>query len=121
MAIGVAMANPGREVVVWMRWRIHVQHQELETIRRLQLPIKFFVNEQRWLFFDSGIAKGLFRRSETGFRQKQWPDRSQSDSSGSVLWIEFDCDQESGESSRGDSPGSGHERTGSVRRKCAAG
>ena len=44
MAIGVAMANPGREVVaVDGDGGFMFNIQELETIRRLQLPIKFFV------------------------------------------------------------------------------
>jgi acetolactate synthase I/II/III large subunit len=44
MAIGVAMANPGREVVaVDGDGGFMFNVQELETIRRLQLPIKFFV------------------------------------------------------------------------------
>ena len=44
MAIGVATANPGREVVaVDGDGGFMFNIQELETIRRLQLPIKFFV------------------------------------------------------------------------------
>jgi acetolactate synthase-1/2/3 large subunit len=44
MAIGVAMANPGREVIaVDGDGGFMFNIQELETIRRLQLPIKFFV------------------------------------------------------------------------------
>lgn len=44
MAIGVAMANPGREIVaVDGDGGFMFNIQELETIRRLQLPIKFFV------------------------------------------------------------------------------
>jgi acetolactate synthase-1/2/3 large subunit len=44
MAIGVAMANPGRQVVaVDGDGGFMFNIQELETIRRLQLPIKFFV------------------------------------------------------------------------------
>jgi acetolactate synthase-1/2/3 large subunit len=44
MAIGVAMANPGREVVaVDGDGGFMFNIQELETIRRLRLPIKFFV------------------------------------------------------------------------------
>jgi acetolactate synthase I/II/III large subunit len=44
MAIGVAMANLGREVVaVDGDGGFMFNIQELETIRRLQLPIKFFV------------------------------------------------------------------------------
>jgi acetolactate synthase-1/2/3 large subunit len=44
MAIGVATSNPGREVVaVDGDGGFMFNIQELETIRRLQLPIKFFV------------------------------------------------------------------------------
>ena len=44
MAIAVAIANPGREVVaVDGDGGFMFNIQELETIRRLQLPIKFFV------------------------------------------------------------------------------
>ena len=44
MAIGVATANPGREVIaVDGDGGFMFNIQELETIRRLQLPIKFFV------------------------------------------------------------------------------
>ncbi|HXC44002.1 MAG TPA: thiamine pyrophosphate-binding protein [Candidatus Dormibacteraeota bacterium] len=44
MAIGVAVANPGREVVaVDGDGGFMFNIQELETIRRLNLPIKFFV------------------------------------------------------------------------------
>jgi len=44
MAIGVATANPGREIVaVDGDGGFMFNIQELETIRRLQLPIKFFV------------------------------------------------------------------------------
>ncbi len=101
MAIAVAMANPGREVIaVDGDGGFMFNIQELETIRRLQLPIKFFRDEQRWIFFDSGIAESLFRRSEVGFRQKQRPYRSQSDSSGRGLRLEFHRNKKSGESSR---------------------
>ena len=44
MALGVAMANPGREVItVDGDGGFMFNIQELETIRRLHLPIKFFV------------------------------------------------------------------------------
>jgi acetolactate synthase-1/2/3 large subunit len=44
MAIAVALANPGREVIaVDGDGGFMFNVQELETIRRLQLPIKFFV------------------------------------------------------------------------------
>jgi acetolactate synthase-1/2/3 large subunit len=44
VAIGVAMANPGREVIaVDGDGGFMFNIQELETIRRLNLPIKFFV------------------------------------------------------------------------------
>ena len=44
MAIAVAIANPGREVIaVDGDGGFMFNIQELETIHRLQLPIKFFV------------------------------------------------------------------------------
>jgi len=44
MAIGVALANPGREIIaVDGDGGFMFNIQELETVRRLQLPIKFFV------------------------------------------------------------------------------
>ncbi|HXJ85504.1 MAG TPA: thiamine pyrophosphate-binding protein [Candidatus Binatia bacterium] len=67
MAIGVATANPGREVVVvdgdgGFMFNI----QELETVRRLQLPIKFFVMNNDGYSSIRASQRGYFGKANLG-------------------------------------------------------
>jgi acetolactate synthase I/II/III large subunit len=67
MSIAVALANPGREVVVvdgdgGFMFNI----QELETIRRLQLPIKFFVMNNDGYASIRASQKAYFGEAKVG-------------------------------------------------------
>lgn len=67
MAIAVATANPGREVVaVDGDGGFMFNIQELETIRRLQLPIKFFVLNNGGYASIRASQKAYFGESKLG-------------------------------------------------------
>ena len=67
MAIAVATANPGREVVaVDGDGGFMFNIQELETIRRLQLPIKFFVLNNDGYASIRASQKAYFGESKLG-------------------------------------------------------
>jgi len=67
MAIGVALANPGREVVaVDGDGGFMFNIQELETVRRLQLPIKFFVMNNDGYSSIRASQRGYFGKANLG-------------------------------------------------------
>jgi acetolactate synthase-1/2/3 large subunit len=67
MAIAVATANPGREVIaVDGDGGFMFNIQELETIRRLQLPIKFFVLNNDGYASIRASQKAYFGESKLG-------------------------------------------------------
>lgn len=67
MAIAVAVANPGREVIaVDGDGGFMFNIQELETIRRLQLPIKFFVLNNDGYASIRASQKAYFGESKLG-------------------------------------------------------
>jgi acetolactate synthase I/II/III large subunit len=67
MSIAVALANPGREVVVVDGDGVFMFNiQELETIRRLQLPIKFFVMNNDGYASIRASQKAYFGEAKVG-------------------------------------------------------
>jgi len=82
--------------------------QELETIRRLQLPIKFFVMNNDGYSSIRASQKAYFGEAKLG-STKAMADVPNLTQVQRPL-IEFDCDQESGDL-RVEIAGSGHERT----------
>jgi len=67
MAIAVATANPGREVIaVDGDGGFMFNIQELETVRRLQLPIKFFVMNNDGYSSIRASQRGYFGKANLG-------------------------------------------------------
>jgi acetolactate synthase-1/2/3 large subunit len=67
MAIAIALANPGREVIaVDGDGGFMFNIQELETIRRLQLPIKFFVMNNDGYSSIRASQRGYFGKASLG-------------------------------------------------------
>ena len=67
MAIAVAAANPGREVIaVDGDGGFMFNIQELETVRRLQLPIKFFVMNNDGYSSIRASQRGYFGKANLG-------------------------------------------------------
>ena len=67
MAIAVALANPGREVIaVDGDGGFMFNIQELETVRRLQLPIKFFVMNNDGYSSIRASQRGYFGKANLG-------------------------------------------------------
>lgn len=67
MALAVAAANPGREVIaVDGDGGFMFNIQELETVRRLQLPIKFFVMNNDGYSSIRASQRGYFGKANLG-------------------------------------------------------
>ena len=101
MAIGVAMANPGREVIaVDGDGGFMFNIQELETIRRLQLPIKFFVMNNDGYSSIRASQKAYFGEAKLGSDKSNGLTVPSLTQVAAGIRLEFHRNKKSGESSR---------------------